>query len=75
MHEMTPCKYRVKIEKSPTGTVSIIDFGRSLNKLTVAKGLHSQFRCGLCKLLTDKDIGPVECRQPQHSEDSCPDIK
>jgi len=40
----------------------------------VARTLKQSFDCGLCEFLTQKDIGPMECQQPEHNEETCPDI-
>lgn len=40
----------------------------------IIAGSDQNFNCGICTLLTSQDIGPMACEQPQHSEQTCPDI-
>ena len=41
----------------------------------ISGDLKQKFENGLCDLLTSRDIGPMECRQPNCNQDNCPDIK
>ncbi|MDO8340904.1 MAG: hypothetical protein Q7T59_02945 [Candidatus Woesebacteria bacterium] len=43
--------------------------------VNIAGDLIQKFENGLCSFLTARDIGPMECRQPNCDQNNCPDIK
>jgi hypothetical protein len=75
---MKECKYRILIDKSEkygvTNAFNIAVRPLGVRGAAVAGTLKQSFDCGLCELLTQNDIGPMECQQPEHNEKTCPDI-
>ena len=77
---MEKCRFRIPVQtKAGDEGIKIAANqalrGQPISVLTIAGELKQTFCNGLCQLLTVKDIGPMECRQPNHSEKTCPDIK
>ena len=71
---MVECEYRISIIKQRVRGITSV--AATFHSETVAgAGLRQSFQRGLCKILTARDIGLVECRQPNCSRTNCPDIK
>jgi len=76
------CKYRIKVDTTDPEGVSDAMNNAAENStegmfgalVFPQKALRQTFKDGLCEMLTVHDIGPVECRQPNHNEKTCPDI-
>jgi len=74
---MKECKYRILVDKSEKyGVTNAFNIAVRTMGMSgaVAGTLKQNFDCGLCELLTQTDIGPVECQQPGHNEETCADI-
>ena len=76
---MRKCKYRIAVEKTADNKGVNEAFSQTARSMgfsgSAFTGVFKQkFDCGLCELLTQYDFGLLECRQPDHNEETCPDI-
>jgi len=76
---MKECIYRIPVREDSRGVSQALEKAVAhviprVVGAAVSGKLQQQFCNGLCQSLTVMDIGPVECRQPNHSEKTCPDI-
>ena len=77
---MIECKFRIPVNSNNNtgiGQAMLEAVRKSIpgvDGAAVVGNLRQSFDCGLCELLTQNDIGPVACLQPEHSEETCPDI-
>jgi len=77
---MKECIYRIPVQQNSGG----VGVDKAFNKAVTGKrgiveahvlgNLRQTFCDGLCQLLTQNDMGPMECRQPNQDEKTCPDI-
>lgn len=73
---MEKCLHRLATDMGLAGPINEVAARSGFAGATIAgeRQLRQKFKHGLCALLTINDIGPVECRQPNCSENNCPDI-
>ena len=74
---MEKCIYRIPVEaQNNKGIAGAMDkaIDNPFVHTAVSGQLRQSFKNGLCALLTQNDMGPVACLQPDHSEKTCPDI-
>ncbi|OGM30986.1 hypothetical protein A2630_04860 [Candidatus Woesebacteria bacterium RIFCSPHIGHO2_01_FULL_44_10] len=71
MIERVPCRFRIPVSREGN---TIIFISEIVGSEVAASGLRQRFEDGACDLLTAYDIGPMECRRPNDSEHTCPDI-
>ena len=72
---MVECKHRIPVDpKDNNGIGKAVSRAVAMPSAFAGQSLQS-FQHGLCALLTQNDFGPIACLQPQHNEETCPDIK
>lgn len=76
---MKECIYRITVNKgkdelNTTFSAIVARNATHFQGASLGGVLQQQFCHGVCEYLTARDIGPVECQQPNHSETDCPDI-
>lgn len=79
---MKECVHRSQVNSKKDIEKGVLNSQKQFNNeniqiygVNIDGDLKQKFENGLCMFLTARDIGPMECRQPNCDQNNCPDIK